>query len=311
MNIDDDDDDEGGLTTNIAVPIPMARGGAGKAGYLLVVSSNAAGIGGKMFKLTGSHMTLGRAIDVQIRIDDEGVSRKHVTFVATTPGCFRLEDLGSRNGTFVNGERVVTAELHDGDKVSVGSTAVLLFSLQDEAEEQFTARMFEAATYDGLTRLLNKSYFNTEFEKEISYSARYRAPLSLMMMDVDHFKRINDTYGHPVGDQVLTRLATRLSQLIRKEDVVARYGGEEFVSLLRQADLESGRICGERCRAGMEALAIKAGKATINFTISIGIITLLPGQSASRDAMVARADANLYEAKNGGRNRVVASIYKP
>jgi len=309
MNTDDDDED--GATKAVAIPTQFLPAGPGKAGYLMVVSSHAAGVGGQIYRLTGGQMTLGRGADVEIRIDDEGISRKHARFVATTPGCFRVDDLGSRNGTFVNGERIVSAELKDGDKVSLGSTAVLLFSLQDEAEEQFTVRLLEAATHDGLTRLLNKSYFISELDKEISYSARYRVPLSVMMMDVDHFKRINDTHGHPVGDQVLVRLAARLTQLIRKDDALARYGGEEFVTLLRQADLASAKTCGERCRAGAEGIAVKAGEQTVAVTISIGITTLLPGQSATRDGMIARADANLYEAKNNGRNRVVASLYAP
>lgn len=306
MHIDDDDD---GQTTSIAVPIQVIQGGPGKAGYLMVVSSRSAGVSGQMFKLNTAEMTIGRGADVEIRIDDEGISRKHARFTQTAPGCFRLSDLGSRNGTFVNGERIVSAELKDGDKVQVGSTAVLLFSLQDELEEQFTLRMFESATHDGLTQLLNKNYFKIELDKELSYSQRYRSPLSLMMIDVDHFKRVNDTYGHIIGDQVLVRLAARLAQLVRKEDVLARYGGEEFVSLLRQADQASAVKCAERCRAAAELLAVKAGSQMVVVTISLGIATLMPGQLSTPEAMIALADANLYRAKNAGRNRIVASAY--
>lgn len=302
--------DEDERTTGIEIPVQMSKQGS-KSGYLVIVSSLSAGVSGQMFKLTADETNIGRGAEVQIRIEDDGISRKHARFVQVAPGRFRLDDLGSRNGTFVNGERVASAELKDGDKVQVGSTAVLLFSLQDELEEQFTLRMFESATHDGLTRLLNKNFFLVELDKALSYAKRYAEPLSLLMIDVDHFKRLNDTYGHLFGDQVLTTLAGRLDQLIRKEDVIARYGGEEFVALLRHADEKSAMTCAERCRAASEALELEAGRQPVKVTISVGVATLDAGQTMTLEELIAWADSNLYKAKGAGRNRIVAGKKHP
>ncbi len=300
-----DFEDEDEKTAAISIPSQLISALAGKSGFLMVVGTQSLEVTGQMFKLTNPEMVLGRSPDADVRLNDDGISRKHSKFTRIGPGKFRVEDLGSTNGTFVNGERVEAADLKDGDKIHVGSTAVLLFSLHDEVEEQFTKRMFESATQDALTGLFNKKYFLKVLEKELAFSARHLAPLSLMLIDVDHFKKVNDTHGHPAGDAVLARLGERLSQLIRKEDLVARYGGEEFVALLRQADERSSEICGERCRTGTMAMPVVIGQETIFITISIGISTLMPGQSATCEALIAAADANLYQAKKGGRNRVV------
>ncbi len=305
MSTDDEDDDREETTGGINVPLLSKV--PGKIGYLMVVGTAADSITGQMFRLDRAEMILGRGAKADVRVEDEGISRSHARLISTGPGCFRLVDLGSRNGTYLNGERIRSAELKDGDRVQVGSTAVLLFSIQDELEEQFTLRMFKAATHDGLTRLFNKKYLFSALDHELAFARRYRSPLSVMMVDVDHFKKINDTLGHPVGDRVLVRLAERLTQLIRREDSLARYGGEEFLSLLRQADEASARTCAERCRAGIEGLRVTSGDQVIPLTVSIGLATLNPGESATRDAMVAKADANLYLAKNAGRNCIVAS----
>src|SRR6185436_17210341 len=124
--------------------------------------------------------------------------------------------------------------LRDGDKVQIGSTAVLKFSYQDQLEEALQKNLYESATRDGLTRLYNKKFFQEALAKEFAYSSRHHVPMAVVMIDVDHFKKINDTYGHPCGDMVLSKLAQVLLGQVRAEDVVARVGGEEFSLILRQ-----------------------------------------------------------------------------
>jgi two-component system, cell cycle response regulator len=300
-------DDDG--TTNINI-VPVVVNQAQKAGYLMVVSSGAESVTGQMFKLTEGEMVIGRAANADVRIDDDGVSRRHAKLVALGDARFRLVDLDSRNGTFVNGERVTDTELNDGDRVQVGSTAVLLFSLQDELEEQFTRRLYESATHDALTRLLNKKYFVDAVEKEISFCIRYKSPLSLIMIDVDHFKLVNDVHGHLAGDQVLTRVAARLLQLTRNEDVLARYGGEEFVTVLRNANLRAAQICAERYRAAIEGLAVPFNDSELRVTISAGLVSAAGHERLTRERMIEQADACLYQAKHAGRNRVIAAPYQ-
>src|SRR5262249_35562882 len=158
-----------------------------------------------------------------IRIEDEGVSRKHARL--TTNGTeVHLEDLGSANGTFVNEQPLkVRRLLEDGDKIKLGSTTIIKFSYSDEIEESFQRRMFEAALRDGLTRAYNKKYLLERLDKELAFSLRHGTPLTLFLLDADHFKSVNDTFGHPAGDAVLVALAAIVQDTIRKEDVFARY----------------------------------------------------------------------------------------
>ena len=148
-----------------------------------------------------------------------------------------LEDLGSTNGTFCNGIRVDRRELVDGDKIMVGSTTILKFTYHDYLDEIFQRQMYESALRDGLTKVFNKKYFTDYLEKEFAFAARHGGPLALIFLDIDHFKKINDTHGHPAGDFVLAELSQMMATLLRTEDVLARFGGEEFAVICRGSDL--------------------------------------------------------------------------
>ena len=204
-----------------------------QSAYLIVISAKSAAGIGRMFKLDRSEVVLGRSSDAQFQVEDDGISRKHAKVVALGDGRFQLMDLASTNGTYLNGLKVNAAPLYDGDKIQIGSNTVLKFSIQDALEEQYQRSIYESATRDGLTRVYNKKYFLETVRKEFSYCLRHRVPLSLVLFDVDHFKKINDAYGHPAGDYVLTRIAQRVSDTVRTEDLLARYGGEEFALMLR------------------------------------------------------------------------------
>ena len=226
--------------TNVHSIADLLSNAQQQSAYLIVISAKSAAGIGRMFKLDRSETVLGRSSEAQFQVEDDGISRKHAKVVALGDGRFQLVDLGSTNGTYLNGLRVNTAPLYDGDKIQIGSNTVLKFSIQDQLEEQYQRSIYESATRDGLTRLYNKKYFMETLRKEFAYCLRHRVPLSLVMFDVDHFKKINDVYGHPAGDYVLTRIAQRVSDTVRTEDLLARYGGEEFALMLRESAEDAG-----------------------------------------------------------------------
>ncbi len=163
----------------------------------------------------------------------------------------------------------------------------------------------ENATTDGLTGLLNRRSFDERFVELVSFSARHREPLSLLMLDIDRFKSINDEFGHPVGDVALRLVADRIRRVLRLGDLAFRYGGEEFAILLRKCDAIGGLGVYDRLREELRKAPVDLGRgATRLLTISGGLATMESGNQFREDALVARADAALYEAKNGGRDKV-------
>jgi len=162
-----------------------------------------------------------------------------------------------------------------------------------------------SATTDSLTELFNRKTAYNRLAEELSKNKRYQHPLSCLMLDVDHFKRINDHYGHLVGDKVLKQLAVHLLKLSRSYDILCRYGGEEFFIILPQTDLQTATQVAERYRQEISALAIKIGKQKLHITVSIGATEAYPENTESRDSLIGRADAALYQAKDRGRNQVV------
>ena len=275
-----------------------------ESAFLIVISAKSAAGIGRMHKLDRAEVVMGRSTEAEFQIEDDGISRKHAKVLADGTGGFRLMDLGSTNGTFLNGSRVDMAPLKDGDKIQIGSNTVLKFSLQDQLDEQYQRSIYESATRDGLTRIFNKKYLLDTLKKEFAYCLRHRIPLSLAMVDVDHFKKINDTYGHQAGDYVLARIAQRISETIRAEDLFARYGGEEFALLLRETVEEQAYVAADRCRRIVDLTDFNFGGTPIKVTISAGVATLLDSDFSRPEDLIAAADRYLYGAKNAGRNRV-------
>ena len=275
-----------------------------QSAYLIVISAKTASGIGRMFKLDRSETVLGRSTEAQFQVEDDGISRKHAKVMSLGDGRFQLVDLGSTNGTFLNGVKVSTAPVRDGDKIQIGSNTVLKFSIQDQLEEAYQRSIYESATRDGLTRLYNKKYFMETLRKEFAYCLRHRVALSLVMFDVDHFKKINDVYGHPAGDYVLTRIAQRVSDTIRTEDLFARYGGEEFALMLRESAEEQALSCAERCRAAVDRADFLFSGTPIKVTISLGVATLHDSDFTQGEELIGAADKYLYRAKRAGRNRV-------
>jgi diguanylate cyclase (GGDEF)-like protein len=200
--------------------------------------------------------------------------------------------------------RVQRHELADGDKILIGSGTVLKFTYHDKLDETFQRQMYESALRDDLTKAFNKKYFLDRLESEYAYAIRHNVPLALVSFDIDHFKSINDTYGHLAGDKVLSELSRLVLAAVRVEDVFARVGGEEFSVICRGADLLQGQIVGERLRHTVANRKFEFEGKVIPVTVSVGVAAV--PHTAVRDAtgFIAAADQLLYEAKRGGRNRV-------
>ena len=172
--------------------------------------------------------------------------------------------------------------------------------------ERVNARLEALATQDGLTGLKNHRAFQDRLAQEVAYARRYDRPLSLVMLDVDHFKQYNDTYGHPAGDEVLLRVAEKLRDAVRDNDYAARYGGEEFVLILPQTDTETAVQIAERCRIALEEAVWRYRPVTA----SLGVASLLPEHQDGVE-LLTEADRLLYQAKFRGRNQVAAPEHAP
>ena len=181
------------------------------------------------------------------------------------------------------------------------------FSVADESQELLLRQLYEASVTDALTGANNREHFDSQLRMELSYSRRHNTDLALLLFDVDHFKRVNDTYGHPIGDEVLIEIARAVRRLVRNEDVFARYGGEEFALILRGIDIAGARSAGERLRSQVEKLTVASDRGPVQVTISVGCASFSTTPEPSTEALVQTADRRLYAAKNSGRNRVVAS----
>jgi diguanylate cyclase (GGDEF)-like protein len=257
---------------------------------------------GRKYDLDKEEIIIGRAAKADICVDQESVSRNHACLANTKKGV-RIRDLGSTNGTFINDELVEgERELRNGDLVKIGRT-IFKFIAGGNIESAYHDEIYRLTTMDGLTQVHNRRYFDEQLEREISRSRRYERGLSLVMLDIDHFKRINDVHGHLAGDYVLRQLASTVRVRIRREDVFARYGGEEFGIILPEIDLKGARQFAEKVRQMVEQQQFNFDKHAIPVTVSLGV-SMLGVEHRDAAELVCAADENLYEAKSSGRNRV-------
>jgi diguanylate cyclase (GGDEF)-like protein len=259
---------------------------------------------GEMYKLeAGQELVIGREEGVNVLLSDDGVSRRHARIFMKGSDAI-VEDLGSRNGTFVAGERVTEYSLTDGEKIQIGAATTIKFTFTDDLEEEYQRRLTEAALRDPLTGIYNRRHFDERLLAEFSGARRHGTPLSLLIIDVDHFKKVNDTHGHLAGDAALQMVASVLQEATRKEDILARYGGEEFVVLARATDLGGAALFAERMRKKVEGSVCKWQNKEISVTVSIGVAQL--SKSATMEDFIDSADRAVYQAKHAGRNRVIS-----
>ncbi|WP_428263927.1 diguanylate cyclase [Haliangium sp.] len=257
---------------------------------------------GKKYQLDQPEVIIGRSSGVGIQIEQEAVSRQHCQLSNRAEGVM-VRDLGSTNGTYVNDRLVEQQPLRDGDLLKVGR-CIFKFLAGDNIESAYHEEIYRLTTIDGLTQVYNKRFFLDTLEREMGRAMRYRRDLSLILFDIDHFKRVNDTYGHLAGDHVLKELATLIRQRIRREDILARYGGEEFAIVLPEIDHANAMYFGDKVRDMVETARICFDDTEIPITISVGVSTLEPTTQDSA-TFIRLTDEKLYQAKNEGRNRVV------
>lgn len=270
--------------------------------YLIQISGRETG---RPFNLSGGNLKIGRDADCGIYLDDPHISRHHAEIFKANDGRISIRDLQSTNGIFLNGQKVAEATLNDGDKILIGTRLYFRFCYQDSVDQNYQQSMFKAANIDALTQLYNRKYFLDVLSKEFSFSRRNNQPLSLLMMDIDYFKKVNDTYGHPAGDLVLKTVGQILIRSLRMENVACRYGGEEFAIILRNARPEHAMLVAERVRTLISQEVISYLTKTIPITVSIGVATLEGDNFDTMDDLIRKADEHLYEAKEHGRNRTI------
>jgi diguanylate cyclase (GGDEF)-like protein len=311
-------DDDTTLTGPIVDPA-VAKGQRGSVGDAILVVLHPAGANpGRRHTLTRNEHSVGRRTDLDLHFDIDSVSRRHARFVRNGDEWY-VEDLGSTNGTYVNDDAVERRLLEDGDIVRFGE-AVVKFLAGTNIERAYHEEIYRLSILDGLTGVHNKRFFDEVLEREVARTMRHGGAVTLVLFDIDHFKKVNDTHGHLAGDTILVTLCRRLKPRVRREDVFARIGGEEFACLLPETSRTGALAFAEDFRDLVAREPFLSDGVSIPVTISLGVAVFEPGELVStrsddgtqrssfalREALdfLRRADEKLYEAKNAGRNRV-------
>src|SRR5688572_6108326 len=269
-------------------------------------------LSGQFYKIPRNGGVIGRDPDVEIRLLDPGISRRHAEILRTEEGHYILRDLESRYGVYVEGEKITGPQrVSDGDRLQLSGETVLRLRYQDPKETEIIEKIQEAVTRDALTSVSNRRYFIERLEQEFAYARRHRAPLGIMMIDVDFFKRVNDEHGHAVGDEVLRTVGRTLHDAVRTEDLVARYGGDEFIVLSRGATKDDVAKFADRLRTTMRDRVIRSHGEQFRLTLSIGIACFENNDPVTMMELIARADSALYAAKRQGRDRVASWTSPP
>ena len=260
---------------------------------------------GNRFRLSpGGNLEIGRSPTAQVSLPEvPSLSRSHAR-LRFAGNRVVLEDLGSRNGTFVNDRQVQggPVELRSGDRFQVGSVH-FKFLHERDVEHAYHEAIYQMVMRDGLTEVYNQRKFQEEATREFARAQRHARPLVRVLLDIDHFKQVNDTYGQLCGDAVLKQLAGRVAALLRPEQIFARLGGEEFGILCPETGLEGATALAEKLRELFEREPFQTGPSVLGVTCSFGVAELAREMGALDD-LVAAADRALYRAKRDGRNRV-------
>jgi len=264
--------------------------------------------------LEREEVIVGRALEADVRVNGTKVARRHarinrVINPETGEVEYVLTDFGAREGVLVNGLKVSREVLQNGDKITIGEH-ILRFDLLDEIDREYQRQIHRLISHDDLTGLLSSRSFFSELRREAARAKSGNRPFCVLMMDVDHFKNVNDTYGHLTGSKTLEEIGGLIIEIMRSGDAAARFGGEEFAAFLLDAEVPQALVAAERIRSAIESqefTVVRTGKpvSTHHVTISIGISTF-PQDSSDPIELVEMADSALYRAKREGRNRVSA-----
>jgi diguanylate cyclase (GGDEF)-like protein len=257
---------------------------------------------GTRYPLRGTAVVVGRGDDCEIQVEEHSVSRRHAR-IELGPDGFFVADLQSTNGTFVNDLPIATARLSDGDYLRIGN-CIYRFLCGGNLESEYHEEIYRLTIIDALTGIDNQRSMLEFLDRELARSARHSRPLALLMLDIDHFKLVNDEFGHLGGDFALRELASIVKTAIRKEDLFARYGGEEFALVLVESSHEQAREIAERVRQAVAGRPFCFDGKPMSLTVSIGVAYTCGDPTVSVTDLVRRADEQLYLAKSQGRNRV-------
>jgi Ca-activated chloride channel family protein len=296
------DFDEKTRVTQVVQPPPAPGTARSTTDCLVVIYTKEPTLLGKRFVLEQSPTRIGRGADNHIVLDGDSVSRRHAHFEQRRREWLAVDD-GSTNGTYANDEAIPReVPLKNGDRVKIGQTIFKFLSGAD-VEAQYHEEIYRMTIMDGLTQIHNKRYLLEALDRELVRARRHERDFSLLIFDIDHFKRINDTHGHLAGDFVLRELARVVDSRRRRDEVFARYGGEEFALVLPETSLEGAVALAEAVRERVAEHLFRFQSDTIRVTVSVGAAVLVEGDQKAAD-LIKRADERLYAAKNGGRNRV-------
>ncbi len=264
---------------------------------------------GHRYFITADEMIIGRDPSADISITDPSISRKHAKVTREGTGV-KIEDLGSSNGTAINGKKLEpgnVVKLEKEDLVKLGNS-IVKYLPAGEIEIIFYGNLNQAANNDPLTKCFNKGYFLEALEAEVKRAKALSTQLSLLFFDLDHFKKVNDTHGHEGGDFVLKEFTNLIRNMgvLRQKDIFARYGGEEFCLLAPGTNLQDAAQIAEIIRGKIHAHEFNYEGKRIPVTTSLGVSELKPEMEVAAD-LIKSADKALYESKQGGRNRVTVA----
>ena len=259
---------------------------------------------GARYSLGENPLVIGRGNDCEILINDHSVSRRHARIQPSADGYYAV-DLQSTNGTYVNDIPASMCKLKDGDYLRVGN-CIYRFLIGGNVETEYHEEIYRLTIIDALTEIHNKRYFLEFLERELARSSRYERPLSVIMVDIDRFRTINEEFGHLGGDFTLRELAARIKGNIRKEELFARYGGEEFTVVLPETTAEGAARLADRLVKVVHETPFQYEGKSYTVTISAGVATTMGEKNVTPHDLIRRADEKLYQAKNAGRNCVAS-----
>ena len=264
---------------------------------------------GKRYPLDADSIIVGRSPHSDIWLDDPSVSRRHSSFSVQNESV-TIDDLGSSNGTFINDRKIDTPTLlKDQDMIRLG-TILFKFFATENIDGIIHDKIYRMATIDAGTAVFNKKYLLETIKSEFKHAQAYKVNLAIIYYDLDHFKRVNDTYGHAAGDQVLKEGSEVIKSALRKDDILCRFGGEEFVVILPNTNIKKAAELAERIRLAIEnhifnlEIDAKNAKKIIQHrqTISLGVSEVTPDMVSESD-LLDSADKKLYQSKQTGRNK--------
>lgn len=259
---------------------------------------------GLVVSLSDQSLVIGRGAGVDVRIANPWLSERHLRIRRQSDQTY-VEDLATTNGTWIGQERLCgERRIEPGARMRLGRDVVFGYALVDAQEEGAATALYEASVRDAATGTYNRRHFEARLAAELTFAIRHYSAVSVLLIDLDDFKHVNDAFGHHVGDAVLRVVGAALQRLLRPEDVLARYGGDEFVVVLRSVSARNAQILAERIRRTVERLSMAASGNEFGISVSVGVATLDPNSPAGASSLVDSADRAMYDAKSCGRNRV-------